>query len=450
MLHLRNMNRQLLIAVLLAIFLFSTLAGAVAAAEMRGGEVVTVGENEVIDDDLFITGATVVVNGVINGDLVAAGSQVTINGEVKGSLMVAGQTLLLNGKVGGTVYSGGATLTVGRDAQVGRSVVFGGYNLRTEPGSVVGRDVIVGGYQAILNGSIERDLYASLGALEIYGLIGRNVEAVVEPPTVGVMPPFFGMFGGQPMPPAVQPGLRVAPEAQIQGNLHYVSPVEQSGTIAASPEGETIFTPPTVATVQAPPVAPPNPILSWLLERVREIVALFVLGALALWLLPGAMNSMDESIREHPWLSGAWGLLIVVVGYAGVFVLTIFLIALVVGLANITLGGLAAAVFWVGATALALAFALFSVMVAYGSKIVVIHALSRWAMEKLNPGWTGYRWLTMLLGIVVYALLVSIPWIGTLIAGIVTLIGLGGIWLSLRTRFTKTQPAAPQLVLTPA
>jgi hypothetical protein len=416
---------------------------------MRGGEVITVGENEVIDDDLFITGATVVVNGVVNGDLVAAGSQVTINGEVKGSLMVAGQTLLLNGKVGGTVYGGGATLTVGREAQVGRSVVFGGYNLRTEMGSVIGRDVIVGGYQAILNGAVERDLYASLGALEIYGLIGRNVEAVVESPTVGVMPPVFGMFGGQPMPPAVQPGLRVAPEAQIQGNLHYVSAVEQSGTIAASPEGETIFTPPPITTVQAP-VTPPNPLLIWLLERVREIVALFIIGALALWLLPGAMNSVDERIREHPWLSGAWGLLIVVVGYAGVVVLTILLIALVVGLANITLGGLAAAVFWVGITTLAFAFAVFSVMVAYGSKIVVIDTLSRWAIEKLNPGWTRYRWLAMLLGIVVYALLVSIPWIGMLIAGMVTLIGLGGMWLGLRTRFTKTQTAAPQLVLTPA
>jgi dolichyl-phosphate-mannose--protein O-mannosyl transferase len=89
-------------------------------------------------------------------------------------------------------------------------------------------------------------------------------------------------------------------------------------------------------------------------------------------------------------------------------------------------------------------------MVAYGSKIVVIDTLSRWAIEKLNPGWTRYRWLAMLLGIVVYALLVSIPWIGMLIAGMVTLIGLGGMWLGLRTRFTKTQTAAPQLVLTPA
>src|SRR5688500_7385591 len=109
---LNNKSLRWLFTLSLVLTLVFGLAGTVLAVEIRGGETVTIGKDEVIDDDLVVTGQTVLIDGVINGDLLAAGSRVVINGRVNGSLMMAGQLLELNGQVGGSVYSAGAALTV--------------------------------------------------------------------------------------------------------------------------------------------------------------------------------------------------------------------------------------------------------------------------------------------------------------------------------------------------
>ena len=46
------------------------LASVVLAADFRAGDTITVGKDEVIDDDLIITGQNVIIDGTINGDLV--------------------------------------------------------------------------------------------------------------------------------------------------------------------------------------------------------------------------------------------------------------------------------------------------------------------------------------------------------------------------------------------
>jgi hypothetical protein len=184
------------LALSLALTLVLGLAGSVLAVDVRGGDTVTIGKDEVIDDDLAVAGNTIIVEGVINGDLVAAGSKVIVNGKVNGSLMMAGRTLALNGQVGGTVYSAGAALTVVPHAVVARSLFFAGYSYTAELGSTIGRDNIVAGYQGVVNGEVKRNLQAYLTALELNGIIGGNVEAFVDRPgrwpTRNSGPPWVG------------------------------------------------------------------------------------------------------------------------------------------------------------------------------------------------------------------------------------------------------------------
>ena len=60
------------------------------AAEVRSGDTVTVGPDQIIDDDLYVFGNNVLVQGSVHGDVIAAGSSVTIAGHVTGSVMAAG------------------------------------------------------------------------------------------------------------------------------------------------------------------------------------------------------------------------------------------------------------------------------------------------------------------------------------------------------------------------
>jgi hypothetical protein len=69
-------------------------------------------------------------------------------------------------------------------------------------------------------------------------------------------------------------------------------------------------------------------------------------------------------------------------------------------------------------------------------------------LEKSLPQWNRYKIIPLFLGVLVFVLLRSIPWLGLLVSIMVTLIGLGAIWLVFYDRFTKA--AAPQLVLRPA
>ena len=166
------------------------LAGTALAVEVRGGDTVTIGKTEVIDDDLVVSGNTVVIDGVIKGDLVAVGNKVIVNGKVDGSLIMAGQTLELNGQVGGTVYSAGAALSVGQGTAVARNLFFAGYSYTAAKGSVINRDNLLAGYQAILNGEVKRNLLAGLGALELNGAVGGDVNAEVAEPNTVAQPQF--------------------------------------------------------------------------------------------------------------------------------------------------------------------------------------------------------------------------------------------------------------------
>src|SRR5438046_1366457 len=66
------------------------------AAEVRSGDTVTIGPNEVVTDDLYVFGNNLVIQGTVKGDVIAAGSSVTIAGHVTGSVMAAGSTLVIS------------------------------------------------------------------------------------------------------------------------------------------------------------------------------------------------------------------------------------------------------------------------------------------------------------------------------------------------------------------
>lgn len=436
----------------LTLILLLGLAGTALAVEVRTNDSVTIGKDQVIADDLVVSGATVIVDGVINGDLIVAGRDVIVNGTVNGSLIMVGRTLVLNGHVGGAVYSAGAELTVGEQSSVARNLFFAGYSYKTQAGSTIGRDNVVAGYQGVLNGEVKRNLLASFAALELNGAVRGDVNVFVEQPGTTANLQAWGYVGGQELPPALSPGLRVGSTAQIGGQFRYTSPVEQNSAIQAKPELGIAYSAPVpgqpgtpAATVTTTPV---NPIVTWLWARLRAFVSLLLLGVLALWLMPGLFTKVADQVQRQPWLDGAWGVLVGVVGYGGALLASFVLILLVAGLASLTLAGLAVSVFGLGFGVVGVAFTIFFLLGAYASKLVVIYPLSRVFFAQYLPQWNQYRMVPLTVGVLLFVLLHGIPYLGLLLDVTVTVIGLGAMWLVFRQRYAK--PAAPPLVLAPA
>ena len=397
--------------------------------------------DEVIDDDVFVSNDVVVVDGTINGNLIVSGNKVTINGDVNGDLIVSGvdvtvnsqvngnvafmgKSLSMNGRMRGSMLCLGSSVVLGPLTVVGHNLFFNGFGLETQPGSMIGRDAVVSGFQALLDGRVERDVQAEVGALEIGGFVGRNVMATVSGPSEELALGFWRSGA----PKSVNSGLRVTQDAYIGGTLAYVSPVEQADTIATVPGGGIEY------QVAKSELHPDLQYLAgqWFARRMRDLVTLLVLGGVAVWTHTPLLNRLADRARSKPLPAIGWGLAMLVGGHTALVILAGLVIVLGILTIVVTLGGLALAVFGVGFSGLALAFALFWLAVAYGAELIVAYLMGRLVLQRIAPQYADQAIWPLTLGVVMYVLARSIPGLGVVIGSLVTLIGLGAMWMLFR------------------
>ncbi|MBI5877501.1 MAG: hypothetical protein HZB53_07620 [Chloroflexi bacterium] len=434
-----------LCALALALLLLGGLTPIARAVDTRSGESVVIGAGEVIDDDLMLFASNVVFNGTVNGNLIAFGTRVEINGTVNGNVMAAGQAVTLNGAVRDSVYVAGQSLMMGSKAAIGRNASVGGFGLQVDAGSAIARDLQFGGYQALLNGTIGRDLRFAGGALELCGKVGRDIVADVGEPGAANTPP---VYMGPYMPTMVNPGLRIAPTAVIGGKLAYSSPVEQAGAIMSAPTGGVSFRLQPRAADR--PQAAPDTRANYIWGRARELMTLLVLALLAAWLAPTVLAKASEQAQARPLQAAGWGLVMLIGGFMLAIFAGIALIVVGIVAASLTFGGLANPVFGTGFMILGLAFSLFLMLIAFGSKLVCAHLIGRVVLRPFNLPLAAHRLWPLLVGVVTYVLLASIPLLDVAVSIIVTLVGLGAMWYVYKDRrnlLTPTPQAAAPLAM---
>lgn len=421
--NLKSWSRIVLWLVLLGLPIAFGLSTPVQAADFRSGDNVVIGAEEVVDDDLFVSGNRVEINGTVRGDLFAAGAEVVVNGDVEGSLVIAGQTVNVAGSIGGSVYGGAYSLTVGPEAEVGRNLYFGGFSLTTASGSTIGRSLYAGSYQTIHSGEVANNLEVSSAALEVNGRVGGDVRGEVADPESTTGPGFMPGFPGAVT--IVDPGLRVSDQAEIGGD------VDVTVTQAAEGGGAGFFALAVETTLR---------------QRVGEFIALLIIGAILLRFWPRLMLRASTETQTRPLPSAGRGCLATVIFFLAVPGAIIVLIALTVLGGLITFGQLSNVILGVGGSALGFAVATFLFVLTLVTKTVIAFwggrlLLARLAPE-MQPGWTT-DFLALALGALIYEILRAIPFLGWLIAGIVMIVGLGAIYLALRG---EKQPVEPEPV----
>lgn len=431
----RVRRSQILLALVLAAASALILVGAVYAAEFRGKDEVIIGADEVINDDLYVGARRLIVDGTIRGDLIAGAQEIIINGAVEGDVFAAAQYVTVNGTVGDSAVVAAMTLSLNSGASVGYNVMFAGFGLDAKRDSQVGHDVLVAGYQAQLNGGIDQDVRAGLGALEVRGQVGRDVNATVGEADEEFGPWFF--FPGIPVSP-IDPGLRIGEGAVIGGELRYTS--RSAGAIAAGAEiqggvtrelpaggeaGEAAGGPDTTTILGLT-------ILSWIARTIGTIIALLIVGGLVLWLLPEAVYRATEILEAKPLPSLGWGCLTEIVFLVGVPVTAAAVIVLSLIIGAVTLGQLLGSLMTFGLAVVGLISATFGIVIIYVTKVVVAFLVGGRLLRQLQPSWEGRWFWPLLIGVILFVILRAMPILGALISFAVTLIGLGAIVLMLR------------------
>jgi cytoskeletal protein CcmA (bactofilin family) len=276
-----------LIVSLLVILLITFTAVTVLAFDTRYGDLVTVARGEVIDDDLYVGGETIIIDGTINGDLIAAGRTIMINGTVNGSIFAAGGTININGEVTHAVRALGETLNISDS---------------------IGGDLLVAGSQFIMSSIAEigGDLLLGVRSARIDGLIQGDINGGVK-------------------------YLTIAPSASIQGALTYFSENEANIQSGAQIRGmitheQFILKESRTAGIRFK--------LWW---KIIGFLMALVLGIVIILLAPKRVKAVTESIRTRPWASLGWGALILVATPIAAGIVCITIIGLPLGLITLTL-----------------------------------------------------------------------------------------------------------------
>ncbi len=423
------MRRNILLSVLLIGFLLLAAllwpSPRVSAADIRTGDHVIVAADEIIDDDLIISANLIEIDGTITGDLIATGSQIVVRGAVGGSAALAAQSIDVAGQIDGSLYAAGYAMRLLDGAAVGRNLFFGGFSLLTHPQSTVERAAHVTGSQMTHNGTIGGDLTVSLGGLDVNGAVGGDLNGQTAPSgTAAPQMPFA--VPGLPAVTMLAPGLRVAPEAQIGGEI-----------VAR----EVVPTPPPTTGFLGLPI--------WLLNRIGETIGLLLTALVIIAMAPRFIPALSDALRRQPLPSLGWGLLVYLVlfplGLIGGLILVV-LLAIIVNL--ITFGRYTAAIlglsagFWVFALFL---FLFFVYMVAW---LVVGHLVGRGLLSRLGgptPG-RGMQFLYVVVGVILFQLLRAVPILGFILAFIVGTLALGALfvaWLERRRTIAAGKTALP-------
>jgi hypothetical protein len=117
-----------------------------------------------------------------------------------------------------------------------------------------------------------------------------------------------------------------------------------------------------------------------------------------------------------------------VIGWFAALLALIIILALAIFFYWLSLPNLGFLTGTIGLSSLGIALSIFWLDIVFFSKIVVAFLCGSLFFKRFLPKYAHRRIWPFLAGVIVYALLASIPYLGWLVAVIVTFLGLGAIW----------------------
>ncbi|MEA3326634.1 MAG: hypothetical protein U9R53_04920 [Chloroflexota bacterium] len=362
----------------------------------------TIPSEQVIEQDVFLTGPQPTIEGTVNGDVFIVGSEAAINGNVNGSVFVLAEKLDLTGKVGGNLYVAAVEVNQPTDGQIDRSLYALVLSLITESDSSIGRDLNLVAMSARLQGSTSGNTAAIIGPWETLKVLWEFLNQNIT-----------GFTSNQPAVAKVE----TEPIPARSGIPHLASiRVKEKDT-------------------------DPSALAEWGIEALKSLLNFIVVGGLVLWMFPRKFKVWASKVKEEPLTSAGYGVLVLINGYL-VPVVGLFLVSgLLIGLLVLSLPSLALTFFGIGFGLLLTIFTIFQAAITFISKAIVAYLVGSLILSKIVPGGLKYSFLPLLLGLLIYVPLASIPYIGFVIGLLTTLLGLGAIWLGVKKISQQGQEA---------
>lgn len=352
--------------------IFTLLFSLTAFADTNDYEVLPQGK--VHQGDYFATGKTIEVSGTVLGDVYAFGTEVIIDGSVRGSVIAAAGSISIIGTVEGNARLGGGQIEI--SGSVLKNVTAAAASIELDRSGKIGGNAVLSAGIFEVEGTIGGNLTLSGSKLRLQGTVGGNVDAGVTE-------------------------IRIGSRATIGGNLKYSSD-EAIIDPGAKIQGSTTVKPSFIRRVIRG---------KWHLFGARitgllmNFLFTFVIGVFILKLFPRKLDRTLDALRKKPWKSLFAGLL------------TMILLPIISVLLFITILGLP-----IGLALLAL-----SLLGFYSAKIFPV----LWFSNRLFWRWIKdpHSLWRLFFGLILFFLIIQIPFLGSFLSLAFTLIGLGALVL---------------------
>jgi len=188
---------------------------------------------------------------------------------------------------------------------------------------------------------------------------------------------------------------------------------------------------------------------TWGTALLRNLIALLGLGLLVIWLMPDPFIWASEKIKQAPWRMALSGLTFYVGGWFVALLAFVLILALAIFFYAVSLPNLGFLLGTLGLTGLGLGVSVFWLSITYLSKLIIALLIGRLLLQRFAPRYLHSNLWPLLLGVVLYALVASIPYLGWVVATLVTFFGLGALWVvavqpSIQQPIIESPPALAQ------
>jgi anti-sigma factor RsiW/cytoskeletal protein CcmA (bactofilin family) len=377
----RSIGKSAIVAALGTILLIVGSSSSSYAMDVRNAgqnNVMTLPMDQIVDDNLFATGESVIINGTVTGDLFAFARSVTINGTVKGNVITGASNIEVPGIVEGSILAGGQNIQV--SGKVTHNVVGFGQSFIIGKEATVGGDAAGFGNAIHMAGSLAHNFYA-FGLADISGTVGRNVT-------------FHGAT------------ISVLPSARIGGDLR--SYVQKAETVHVDSSA-------TIGGKQTIELPQPGPsqysTFKFYFAEILRAAAAFVTGILLMLLFPRLRNAGFSDVVS-------------ILKSGGIGFLFIFATPIAAIIVAVTLIGLPVALVGLVAWCLGL----------YLAKIIIANFIGRTLLTSQGDRMSSVA-LGLLVGLALVFIAINLPFIGGLIHFVLVLIGFGALIMTVYGSF---------------
>ena len=318
------------------------------------------------------------------GDVYLTGDDVTIDYIVDGNLFVFANSVTINSQIGGDAFICAGTVNIGEQGYIFSNLFTFAKNVNV---SGVVYDLYTAAEEVTINGYIYRDIRVGSNTLNINGTIGRN--AFVSAENIN-----FAQSS--------DPEASLTSKAIINGDFNYTSSKEIS-----IPEGSVSGTSNFTAAKEVESNS--KSIQDYIMLLGKFIATVVIIWLICLWIAPKFLDMTYKLVSKKLLPVLGFGILTPIV------ITVAFIILLIIGITSkIAL----------------LSLGVLFLLLAISSSIFVI-AMNKLICNKLKIEKTIGFFGMLIVSSVVFWLLTLIPYLGTMISLIASIIGLGILVMSI-------------------